>query len=89
MHAVNNYCQSGRTWPRNDTLFFKLQGHNDASLTESARVVKEVVEKHGGFGFQIANNDKEATDLWHDRKNALYSGLALVPGSRAVSTDVW
>ncbi|KAJ4480161.1 FAD-binding domain-containing protein [Lentinula aciculospora] len=88
MHAVNNFGQSGRTWPVKDTLFFKLQGHNEASLIDSAKVVQAVVEKHGGFGFQLAKNDKEADDLWHDRKNAHYSGLALVPGSRPIATDV-
>ncbi|KAJ3866721.1 FAD-linked oxidase-like protein [Lentinula novae-zelandiae] len=88
MHAVNNFGQSGRTWPVKDTLFFKLQGHNAASLTDTAKVVKEVAEKYGGFGFQLAKNDKEADDLWHDRKNAHYSGLALVPGSRPIATDV-
>ncbi|KAJ3856156.1 FAD-linked oxidase-like protein [Lentinula lateritia] len=88
MHAVNNFGQSGRTWPVRDTLFFKLQGHNDASLRDTAKVVKEVAEKYGGFGFQLAKNDKEADDLWHDRKNAHYSGLALVPGSRPIATDV-
>ncbi|KAJ3712152.1 FAD-linked oxidase-like protein [Lentinula raphanica] len=88
MHAINNFGQSGRIWPIKDTLFFKLQGHNRTSLTDSAKVVKEVVEKHGGFGFQLARNDKEADDLWHDRKNAHYSGLALVPGSRPIATDV-
>ncbi|KAJ3998891.1 FAD-linked oxidase-like protein [Lentinula boryana] len=88
MHAINNFGQSGRTWPTKDTLFFKLQGHNHASLMESAKVVKEVVKKHGGFDFQLARNEKEADDLWHDRKNAHYSGLALVPGSRPIATDV-
>ncbi|KAJ4493078.1 FAD-linked oxidase-like protein [Lentinula edodes] len=88
MHAVNNFGQSGRTWPVKDTLFFKLQGHNDTSLRDTAKVVKEVAEKYGGFGFQLAKNDKEADDLWHDRKNAHYSGLALVPGSRPIATDV-
>ncbi|KAJ3744008.1 FAD-linked oxidase-like protein [Lentinula detonsa] len=88
MHAINNFGQSGRTWPIKDTLFFKLQGHNHASLLESAKVVKEAVKKHGGFDFQLARNEKEADDLWHDRKNAHYSGLALVPGSRPIATDV-
>ncbi|KAF9264547.1 hypothetical protein L218DRAFT_998520 [Marasmius fiardii PR-910] len=88
MHAVNLYGQSSRKWPELDSLFFKLQGHSQESLQESAKVVKQVVERHGGTGFQLARDSKEADDLWHDRKNALYSGLALVEGSRGWSTDV-
>ncbi|KAL0065463.1 D-lactate ferricytochrome c oxidoreductase [Marasmius tenuissimus] len=88
MHAVNLYGQGARKWPELDSLFFKLQGHSKESLEESARVVKQVVERHGGTGFQLARDAKEADDLWHDRKNALYSGLALVEGSRGWSTDV-
>ncbi|KAG7087616.1 hypothetical protein E1B28_013565 [Marasmius oreades] len=88
MHAVNLYGQSSRKWPELDSLFFKLQGHSQESLQESAKVVKEVVERHGGTGFRLAKDSKEADDLWHDRKNALYSGLALVEGSRGWSTDV-
>ncbi|KAL0575139.1 D-lactate ferricytochrome c oxidoreductase [Marasmius crinis-equi] len=88
MHAVNLYGQGARKWPELDSLFFKLQGHSQESLKESARVVKEVVERYGGTGFQLARDAKEAEDLWHDRKNALYSGLALVEGSRGWSTDV-
>lgn len=80
---------SARKWPEKDSLFFKFQGHSQASLKETARVVKSVVEKHGGTGFELARNDKEAADLWADRKNAHYSGLALIEGARGWSTDVW
>ncbi|KIK64084.1 hypothetical protein GYMLUDRAFT_71528 [Collybiopsis luxurians FD-317 M1] len=88
MTAINNFGQSGRVWPTKDTLFFKLQGHSAASLKESAKVVREVAEKHGGFGFQLAKNDEEAENIWTDRKNAHYAGLALVPGCRPLATDV-
>ncbi|KAK7461948.1 D-lactate ferricytochrome c oxidoreductase [Stygiomarasmius scandens] len=89
MHAVNLYGQSSRKWPEMDSLFFKLQGHNKTSLKEYASIVKQIVEKHGGTGFQLAKDDKEAADLWADRKNALYSGLAIGPPEcRGWSTDV-
>ncbi|KIK57135.1 hypothetical protein GYMLUDRAFT_75658 [Collybiopsis luxurians FD-317 M1] len=88
MTAINNFGQSGRVWPTKDTLFFKLQGHSAASLKESAKVVREVAEKHGGFGFQLAKNDEEAENIWTDRKNAHYAGLALVPECRPLATDV-
>ncbi|THV01036.1 hypothetical protein K435DRAFT_963710 [Dendrothele bispora CBS 962.96] len=89
MHAVNLYGQSTRRWPEMDSLFFKLQGHSKESLKEYASIVEQIVKKHGGTGFQLAKDDKEAADLWADRKNALYSGLAIgTPGCRGWSTDV-
>ncbi|KIJ16437.1 hypothetical protein PAXINDRAFT_168559 [Paxillus involutus ATCC 200175] len=67
---------------------FKFQGPTPASLHKTARIVNEVLKKHGGTGFELARSEKEARDLWADRGNALYSGLALVEGCRGWSTDV-
>lgn len=89
MRGTNLYGMSQRKWPEKDSLFFKFQGPTQASLKETARIVKSIAEKHGGTGFELARNEKEALDLWTDRKNALYSGLALYDGSRGWSTDVW
>ena len=89
MAATNKVGISKRKWPEKDSLFFKFQGPTAASLRETAEVVKQVVEKHGGTGFQLAQNDEEAHELWEDRKNAHYSGLALVEGSKGWPTDVW
>ncbi|KAL0961345.1 hypothetical protein HGRIS_006301 [Hohenbuehelia grisea] len=88
MAATNKYGMSTRKWPEKDSLFFKFQGHSAEALNETAQIVKSVVEKYGGTGFELARDGKEAADLWADRKNALYSGLALVEGSRGWSTDV-
>ncbi|KAF9077968.1 FAD-linked oxidase-like protein [Rhodocollybia butyracea] len=88
IRALNKYGQSGVTWPENDTLFFKFQGHNKESLMESGRVVKEIVTKHGGFGFQYAKDDEQAHEFWETRKNGLYSVLAMVPGAKGWTTDV-
>ncbi|KAF8843456.1 hypothetical protein BDN67DRAFT_897080 [Paxillus ammoniavirescens] len=88
MRSTNLYGASQRTYPEVDSLFFKFQGPTPASLHETARIVNEVVKKHGGTGFELARSEKEARDLWADRKNALYSGLALVEGCRGWSTDV-
>jgi D-lactate dehydrogenase (cytochrome) len=60
-----------------------------ASLLETAEVVKQIVKKHGGSGFQLARNDEEAEVLWSDRKNVHYAGLMLVEGSKGWPTDVW
>lgn len=91
MAATNKYGMSMRKWPEKDSLFFKFQGHSAKSLDETAAVVKSVVEKHGGFGFTLAKDHQEATSLWADRKNALFSGLALLEGDdgKGWSTDVW
>ena len=89
MRSTNLYGMSVRKWPELDSLFFKFQGPTPASLTETARIVQRISEKYGGTGFDLAKDEKEATDLWADRKNALYSGLALVPGGKGWSTDVW
>ncbi len=89
MRATNIYGQSKRKWPEKDGLFIKLQGHTQQSIMDSAKVVKKVAEKHGGTGFEFAKNGKEAADLWTDRKNAHFSGLALIPGAKGWATDVW
>ncbi|TDL17853.1 hypothetical protein BD410DRAFT_753866 [Rickenella mellea] len=88
MQATNKFGMSLRKWPEKDSLFFKFQGHSQESLQETARVVKSVVEKHGGTGFELARNEQEAEDLWADRKNAHYSGIALLEGSKGWPTDV-
>ena len=89
MKATNIYGMSSRKWPEKDSLFFKFQGPTPRALQETADIVKKIAQKHGGSGFALAKSEKEASDLWTDRKNALYSSLALVPGARGWSTDVW
>jgi D-lactate dehydrogenase (cytochrome) len=90
MAATNNYHGSSRKYPEKDSLFFKFQGHSQESLRETAKSVRRIVEKHGGSGFELARNEKEATDMWTDRKNAHFSGLAFAgKGGKGWSTDVW
>lgn len=75
-------------FPEQDSLFIKFQGPTPSSLQETARLVEAVAAKHGGQGFVLAKDEKAAKELWGLRKNALFSGLALVEGSRGWSTDV-
>ena len=89
MDAINKFGIAKRKWPVKDSLFFKFQGPSTASLKETAQIVKRIVEKHGGTGFQLARNEEEADELWSDRKNAYFAGLALVEGSTGWTTDVW
>ncbi|KAF8877514.1 FAD-linked oxidase-like protein [Infundibulicybe gibba] len=88
MHATNKFGISTHKWPEQDSLFFKFQGPTPASLAETARIVEQISGKHGGFGFRLASSEQEADDIWADRKNAHYSGLALLEGGRGWSTDV-
>ncbi|KAG2009423.1 D-lactate dehydrogenase cytochrome oxidoreductase [Coprinopsis cinerea AmutBmut pab1-1] len=88
MRATNTYGVSKRKWAEKDSLFFKFQGPTERSLKETAEIVKGVVKKYGATGFELARNREEANELWQDRKNAHYSGLALIPGSKGIATDV-
>ncbi|KAF5377816.1 hypothetical protein D9615_006813 [Tricholomella constricta] len=88
MAATNKFGMSARKWPEKDSLFLKFQGPTQASIQETAKIVKKIVEKHGATGFELARNAKEADDLWADRKNANYSGMALLEGAKGWGTDV-
>lgn len=88
MKATNVHGVSKRKWPEKDSLFFKFQGATPNSLKETAEIVKTIVKKHGATNFELARNKTEADELWADRKNAHYSGLALLPGGKGWSTDV-
>jgi len=89
MHATNLYGASTRKWDAKDTLLFKFQGPSAVSLAETASIVKKIVQKYGATNFEFARNKQEADDLWRDRKNAHYSGMALLPGGKGWGTDVW
>ncbi|KZT56499.1 hypothetical protein CALCODRAFT_497263 [Calocera cornea HHB12733] len=87
MEAINRGGFAGRSYPEVDSIFFKFQG-SPAAIKEASNVTREICKKHGSTGFMSAKNQQESDDLWHARKTALWSNLAMVPGSRAWSTDV-
>lgn len=87
MAALNKAGLADRKYPELDSLFFKFQGSKEAQQEASA-VVKKIVAKHGGKNFQAARDEKEAHDFWQNRKYALWSTIALYPGSRVWTTDV-
>ena len=82
MRSTNLYGMSARKWPELDSLFFKFQGASARALDDAAAMARGICARHGGRGFALARDAKEAGQLWADRKNALYSGLALVEGAR-------
>ncbi|CAE6393724.1 unnamed protein product [Rhizoctonia solani] len=87
MVAINKSGLADRKYPEMDSLFFKFQGSPE-SQKEASATIKKIVEKHGGKHFQAARSEKEAKDLWQNRKYALWSTMALYPGARAWTTDV-
>jgi D-lactate dehydrogenase (cytochrome) len=89
MAATNLHGKAARKYPEKDSLFFKLQGQSQESLREAAKVVRQVAEKHGGTGFEVARNEKDATDLWNDRKNVHLVGNMLSRVGRGWITDMW
>lgn len=90
MSALNKYGKlSGRDWAEKDSLFFKFQGPSKRALQETAEIVKKIVEKHGGTGFELARNDEDSEALWKDRRNAYAAGLTLIDGYKGIPTDVW
>lgn len=89
MHATNTYGMSSRKWAEKDSLFIKFQGPTKDSLKDSVTMAKAIAKNYGATGFELAKSEQEATDLWADRKNAHYAGLALLPGGRSWATDVW
>ena len=92
MHALNILgSATGHDWQEKDSLFIKIQGHSADSLREGTRVVSDIMNEYGATNLVCAKNDKEADDIWTDRRNALYAGLALAGDARAqgLPTDVW
>jgi D-lactate dehydrogenase (cytochrome) len=70
-------------------LYIKFQGASESAIKEAANIAGKIAKSHGGVNFEMTKTKAEADELWQDRKNALWSGMALLPDSKAWSTDVW
>jgi D-lactate dehydrogenase (cytochrome) len=88
VQAINDCGGISIKLPVRDTLLFKIQGSPE-STQETAKIVQSILKKHGSSQFTFAKDKKQAEDLWSNRKLALYSAQASVPGSRVWTTDVW
>lgn len=88
IQAINDCGGISIKLPVRDTLFFKIQGTPDATQ-QIAKTVQAILKKHGSIQFTFAKDKRQAEDLWSNRKLALYSAQASVPGSRMWTTDVW
>lgn len=89
MEAINHSGLSEKSYPTKDSLFFKFQGSPN-SISETSKVVKAIVKKHGSTRFDAARSDEEASELWNHRKVALWSTLGWLDDSeaRVWTTDV-
>lgn len=88
VQAINDCGGISIKLPVRDTLLFKIQGSPDATQ-EVAKSLQAILKKHGSTQFTFAKDKKQAEDLWSNRKLALYSAQASVPGSHVWTTDVW
>ncbi|PCH38377.1 D-lactate dehydrogenase cytochrome oxidoreductase [Wolfiporia cocos MD-104 SS10] len=87
MNAINTTGEVSRKLPVSDTLFFKIQG-NDEAIAATAKAVQATVARHGSTRFEFAKTDQEAEELWESRKYALISTIGSVPGAKCWTTDV-
>jgi D-lactate dehydrogenase (cytochrome) len=84
MDAINRYAKLD--YPPQPTLFFEFHG-TEAGVKEQSDMVASIGEDFGMGGFQWASKAEDRNKLWEARHNALYSCLALRPGSKAWATD--
>ena len=69
------------------TLFVEFHG-TEASVAEQAESLGTIAQSHGGSGFAWAREQEARTRLWEARHNAYWAATALLPGSRAYTTDI-
>ncbi|OWU83951.1 2-hydroxy-acid oxidase [Oceanicola sp. 22II-s10i] len=85
VRAVNAYA--GMSLPELPHLLVEFHG-SAAGVEEQARTFGEIVQDHGGLGFDWASDPADRKALWTMRHNAFYAILALRPGCRSIVTDV-
>lgn len=81
-------AHSKTSLPEAPTLFFEFHGPSDASVSEQARLVQEVVAERGATGFRWTATPEERASLWEARHNVLYATIASRPGAKAWTSDV-
>jgi D-lactate dehydrogenase (cytochrome) len=88
MEAINKGGVISNPYPIVDTLFFKIQGDEEA-VRLTWKTIKKIIQEHGSTKFEFAATDYAADEMWRNRKYALMSALAASPGYRSWPTDVW
>lgn len=69
------------------TLFLEFHG-TEASVAEDAERFGAVAASHGGSAFAWAKEQEARNRLWQARHDAYWAATALLPGSRAYTTDI-
>ncbi|OCB85133.1 FAD-binding domain-containing protein [Sanghuangporus baumii] len=87
IRAVKNYGTYPMKWVEADTVLFKFQG-SETVRADTSRLVENVSNKYGGYGYMHITKEDEVDLLWSDRKNALFGLLQMYPGSKGFITDV-
>jgi D-lactate dehydrogenase (cytochrome) len=83
--AVNHHSKLGlREAPM---LFCEFHG-SAASVKEQAETVQAIAKEQGGMDFEWATKQEDRTRLWQARHDAYPACRRLMPGGRAMSTDV-
>ncbi|WP_043364659.1 FAD-binding oxidoreductase [Belnapia sp. F-4-1] len=69
------------------TLFLEFHG-SPAAVQEQAETVEAIATEMGGEGFAWATDAESRNRLWKARHDAYWAAVALIPGYRAITTDV-
>ena len=69
------------------TLFLEFHG-SPAAVQEQAETVEAIATEMGGEGFAWATDAEQRNRLWKARHDAYWAAVALIPGHRAITTDV-
>ncbi|PZW38520.1 D-lactate dehydrogenase (cytochrome) [Humitalea rosea] len=69
------------------TLFLEFDG-TPASVREQAEQVEAIARDFGAASFAWATDAEARNRLWKARHDAYWAGIAMVPGSRGIATDV-
>jgi D-lactate dehydrogenase (cytochrome) len=83
--ALNAF--SGTSFPESPHLFLELGGTETAVAVDHA-AARELLEDEGATAFESGSDPTARAQMWKARHNALMASLALVPGSKAMTTDV-
>ena len=86
IRAVEKTFNKGLPIEAGAILVTDVDGNLEEDLNFQLAKIEEVFKENGCSEFQIAQNDKEATDLWFARRNA--SPALSVYGSKKLNEDV-
>ena len=75
MSCINSSGETSRKWQENPTLFLKIGGSNDETVSSLIDQVKQISQQNNSIEFQFAQNEEETIELWSARKVALWSTI--------------